>query len=400
MIRHLFTLMWNRRRANALLVVEIFLAFVVLFAVGTIGTNLWANYRQPLGFEYAEVWQLNFTTGAQPRAEQFGTSRQLMAQIRANPQVAGAALTAANTPFSFNDSQTRLDFVDPRDSTRRPIGPINAYVVGPELREVMGLELVAGRWFGPADAVAGSQLPVVIDERMQRAMYPDGTSALGGQLGGRDEPTRRVVGVVRAYRTDGELQEPLPSIFQAIQPEDTLFLAQSVLLRVKPGSGAALEKQLTDDVRRIGPGWSGTIRTLSEMHTVQMKTRLTKPLLLGAMSVFLLLNVALGLFGVLWLNISRRRGELGVRRAMGATAGGISRQVLGEILVVTTFGLVLGLLVAVQFPLLSVQNVRPEVYFTAMLLAAGALYLLATVCALYPSRLAAGIRPAVALREE
>ncbi|WP_019948459.1 FtsX-like permease family protein [Hymenobacter aerophilus] len=400
MIRHLFTLMWNRRRANGLLVVEIFLAFVVLFAVSTIAANLWSNYRQPLGFEYDQVWQLNFTTGSQPRAEQLGTLRQLLAEIRANPQVAGAASTASNTPFSFNDSQTRLDFTDPRDSTQRPIGPINTYVVGPELREVMGLELVAGRWFGPADAVQGAHIPVVIDERLQRAMYPDGRSALDGQLAGDNEPPRRVIGVVRAYRTDGELQEPLPSIFQAIQPEDTLFLAQSVLLRVKPGSGAALEKQLTDAVRRIGPGWTGTIRTLPDMHTVQMKVRLTKPLLLGAMSVFLLLNVALGLLGVLWLNISRRRGELGVRRAMGATAGGISRQVLGEILVVTTFGLVLGLLVAVQFPLLGVQNVRPDIYFTAMLLAAGALYLLATVCALYPSRLAAGIQPAVALREE
>lgn len=400
MIRHLFTLMWNRRRANALLVVEIFLAFVVLFAVSTIAANLWANYRQPLGFEYEQVWQLNFETGSQPRADQFETARQLLAQIRANPQVASAAPTASNTPFSFNDSRRSLDFTAPRDTTQRHINNVNSYAVGSELREVMGLELIAGRWFGPADAVSGAQVPVVIDERMQRAMYPDGTSALGAKLLPRDEKPQRVIGVVRAYRTDGELQEPLPALFQAIYPEDTTFMAQSILLRVKPGSGAALEKQLTNDVRRIGPGWSGTIRTLPDMHAVQMKQLLTKPILLGAMSVFLLLNVALGLFGVLWLNISRRRGELGVRRAMGATAGGISRQVLGEILVITTFGLVLGLLVAVQFPLLGVQGLRPDIYFAAMLLAAGALYLLATVCALYPSRLAASIQPAVALREE
>jgi putative ABC transport system permease protein len=61
---------------------------------------------------------------------------------------------------------------------------------------------------------------------------------------------------------------------------------------------------------------------------------------------------------------------------------------------------VLGLLVAVQFPLLGAFEERTSVYLTAIVLAAGALYLLATVCALYPSQLAAGIRPAVALREE
>ena len=89
-----------------------------------------------------------------------------------------------------------------------------------------------------------------------------------------------------------------------------------------------------------------------------------------------------------------------MRRALGATGAAISGQVLGEILVLTTFGLLLGLLVAAQFPLLGVFNVPAGVYLTAMALAAGGLYLLATVCALYPSRLAAGIQPAVALREE
>ena len=85
---------------------------------------------------------------------------------------------------------------------------------------------------------------------------------------------------------------------------------------------------------------------------------------------------------------------------MGATAGAVSGQILGEILVVTTFGLVLGLLVAAQFPLLGVLDVPVGVYGTAMLLATGLIYGLTTVCALYPSRLAAGIHPAVALREE
>jgi putative ABC transport system permease protein len=103
---------------------------------------------------------------------------------------------------------------------------------------------------------------------------------------------------------------------------------------------------------------------------------------------------------VLWLNINQRRSELGVRRALGASGAAISQQVLGEILVLTTFGLGLGLLVAMQFPLLGVLDVKAGVYLTAMALAAGGLYLLAAGCALYPSQLAASIQPAVALREE
>ncbi|NML66326.1 hypothetical protein HHL22_14025 [Hymenobacter sp. RP-2-7] len=400
MIRHIFTLMWNRRRANGLLVLEIFLAYVVLFAVGTIGSSLWENYRQPLGFRFDNVWQVNFLPGTQPKAEALGTLQQVLARLRATPGVLGVAVTASNTPFSFNDSRTAIDFADRPGGPKRPINNINSYAVGPELRDVMGLEVTKGRWFDQRDAVAGSHPPLVIDEQMQRAMFPTGESALGKLLTLNKDKQWRIIGVVRAYRTDGELKEPLPAIFGPIAPADTLFLPQSLLVRVAPGSGAALEKRLADDIRRIGPGWTSTIRTLDEMHSSQLKQVITRPLLLSVMSIFLLLNVALGLFGVLWLAISARRAELGVRRALGAPAGAIARLIVGETLALTTFGLVLGLLVAVQFPLLGALGERTSVYLTAIALAAGALYLLATICALYPSRLAAGIRPAVALREE
>ncbi|OGX90875.1 ABC transporter permease [Hymenobacter coccineus] len=342
MIRHVLTLMWNRRRANALLILEIFLAFLVLFAVGTIGGSLWQNYREPLGFRYDNVWQVSYLPGTQRKAEALGTLQQVLARLRATPGVLGVAVTAANTPFSFNDSRTVIDFADRPGGPKRPIQNINSYAVGPELRDVMGLEVTAGRWFDPRDAVGGLHAPVVIDEQMQRAMFPAGESALGKLLPLNDMLQGRVIGVVRAYRTDGELMGPLPAIFGPISPADTFSLPQSLLLRVQPGSGARLEKRITDDIRRIGPGWTSTVRTLPDMHESQFKQVITKPLLLGVMSVFLLINVALGLFGVLWLAISARRAELGVRRAVGAPTGAIARLIVGEKLALTTFGLVLG----------------------------------------------------------
>jgi putative ABC transport system permease protein len=399
MLRHLFTLMWNRRRANALLIVEILLAFVVLFAVGSIGANLWANYRQPLGFGYANVWQVNLAFGSQPRAERFGTLQQVLGRLRALPGVQGVAVSAANTPFSFNDSKMSVDQTDAQGKVVRSIEDVNVYNIGPELRAVLDFKLVAGRWFDSRDATPGAHGPIVIDEQLREVFFPGGQPALG-QFLTFDKKQWRVVGIVQAYRTDGELQTPTPALMQPVFAADTAFLPDALLLRVQPGSGAALEKRLTDEIRRLGPTWSATVRPLPEMHASQVKQLLTKPVLLGLMSLFLLLNVALGLFGVLWLNISQRRAELGVRRALGATAGAISGQIVGETLVLTTFGLGLGLLVAVQFPLLGAFELSAGVYLTAMSLAAAGLYLLAAVCALYPSRLAAGIRPAVALREE
>jgi putative ABC transport system permease protein len=111
-------------------------------------------------------------------------------------------------------------------------------------------------------------------------------------------------------------------------------------------------------------------------------------------------NVALGLFGVLWYNISKRKGEIGLRRALGATGKSISVQLVTEILVLSTLALLLGSFFAVQFPLLNVFDLPGHVYYTALVLAVAFIYILATICALYPSRQAAAIFPAVALHEE
>ena len=397
MIRHLVTLMWNRKRATGLLILEILLAFVVLFAVGSVGVYNWRNYRTPLGFAYEHVWEVDMNPGTQPGREQFGTLQRVLQRLRSTPGVVSAARSASNTPFAFNDNSTAFR---PKEGINKPKVQAEFYYAGPELREVMGLQMVAGRWFDRRDEAIGRRQQVVITEQMQARLFPNGASAVGKALRDSDNDAYEVVGVINSYRARGELTEPMPGLLAYVSPQDTTHALFTLLVRVRPGSGAVLEKKLNDDVRAVSGGWTSSITSLSEQRLTQLKFRLTLPAILAIVCIFLLVNVALGLFGVLWLNINQRRGELGVRRAMGATSGAISRQVVGEILVLTTFGLGLGLLVAMQFPLLSVFDVAPGVYFTAMLLAAAGLYGLATVCALYPSRLAAGIHPAVALREE
>lgn len=396
MIRHLFTLMWNRKRANGLLILEIFLAFVVLFAVGSVGVFYWRNYRAPLGFAYENVWRLDLNPGTQPHAEQFATLQQVLARLRSTPGVEGAARTSSSTPFSFSNNTTWVEY--DTGTAKQKLGDVDIHSVGPELREVVGLDLREGRWFDRRDE-ATAQTPIVITELLRDQLFGPGQPAVGKLVRSGDEQWR-VVGVSGPYRAGGELSEPKPGLFYYVNPQDTVRALFTLLVRVRPGAGAALEKKISDDIRAANPLWRSSSTRLPEQRVAQLKVRLTPPAILGVVCVFLLVNVALGLFGVLWLNISQRRSELGVRRALGATGAAISRQIVGEILVLTTFGLLLGLLVAAQFPLLGVFSVQAGVYGTAMALAAAGLYLLAAGCALYPSQLAAGIQPAVALREE
>ena len=99
MIRHLFTLTWNRKRANGLPLLEIALAFVVLFAVGSVGVYNWRNYRTPLGFAYEHVWEVDTNAGSQPRAEQFATLQRVLQRLRSTPGVVSAARSSDEYSF-------------------------------------------------------------------------------------------------------------------------------------------------------------------------------------------------------------------------------------------------------------------------------------------------------------
>ncbi|MGI4867927.1 MAG: ABC transporter permease [Janthinobacterium lividum] len=394
MIKHLFTLIWNRRRANFLLIAEVFLAFVVLFVVGSLLVYNQQNYRTPLGFGYEHVWRVDLDPGTQPLAGRLATVRQVQALLRAMPGVVAVGRTSSNTPFSGSTNGSPVSV----NHETKVIEHVSGHRLEDQLHEVLELPVVAGRWFDRRDDGA-ALAPAVLTRDLAESLFA-GQSPLG-KVVHRNSEDYRIVGMVEQFRADGDLEAPRPALLMRVSPQDTtLNEASSLLLRVRPGAGAELERQMSTAILATARGWSVSITALSEQRAAQLKRTLTPLVALGLVCGFLILNVALGLFGVLWQTINQRRGELGVRRALGATGAAISRQVVGEILVLTTFGLALGLLVAAQFPLLGVLNVPAKVYGTAMALAAGGLYLLATVCALYPSRLAAGIQPAVALREE
>ena len=147
--------------------------------------------------------------------------------------------------------------------------------------------------------------------------------------------------------------------------------------------------------------WSFEVEPLVQMREAFLKDRLTPVLAVAVVAAFLMLMVALGLTGVVWQNVTQRTREIGLRRAKGATAGRIHRQILGELVVMTTLALAAGLVVVVQFPLLDlVAAVRPAVYGASLAISALAIYGLALVFGWYPSRLATTIQPAEALRYE
>ena len=143
------------------------------------------------------------------------------------------------------------------------------------------------------------------------------------------------------------MERELNGLFVRVEADKNL---PKILLKVSEGTGAAFEVKLLKKIQEITSDWSTDIVYLEDKRKDMMNIRLIPILILSIITSFLIFNVALGLFGVLWQNISNRTEEIGVRRAMGSTRQSIMLQFIGETAVLATLSIVIGIFFAIQFP--------------------------------------------------
>lgn len=400
MTRHLFKLVWNRKRTNGLMILEIFFSFLVVFVVSTLGIYFLDNYRQPLGYHWQNVWRVSLDMGQSDqdddalRAARLGTLERLLKEIESLAPVesAAAAMVSPYDQGGWTSGTTingkQVDF--------------EADAVTTKFAEVMGLEVVSGRWFQESDS-ALSWDPVVIDQELARDVYGD-KDPVGSAFGepAPSERPKRVVGVVREFRKGGELSARANFQFEPMRlDKPSWFQARSILVKIRPGTPARFEEELTARLQGVAPEWSFRIKPLSEVRRAAFRELLAPLAAGGTVAFFLLLMVALGLLGVLWQNLLQRTRELGLRRAAGASRSAVHRQVLYEQVILTSFGVLLGVVLVVQIPILDLIGfIRPQVFAAGLLFAMAAIYLLSVLCAVYPSSLASRVQPAEALRYE
>ena len=222
---------------------------------------------------------------------------------------------------------------------------------------------------------------------------------VGLVLGKKNENQNRIIGVVEDFKDMGSYTETQPGMYTLIDTSNVNYM-RKMLIRVSPDADAAFESTLYKLIANTEHSSSLEIQHLPELLITKNKDVIIPMIILLVVSGFLIFNVALGLFGVLWYNISKRRGEIGLRRAIGASASGVSYQLVGEALVLATFSLIIGSFFAIQFPLLNVFDLKSSEYVVSILLSIGFIYLLVIVCALYPGKQAGAIQPAVALHED
>jgi putative ABC transport system permease protein len=415
MTRHLLRLIWNRKRQNFLLTLEIFFSFIALFGVVLLAMQFASNSRLPLGYTIDRVWSITVDRKENDddpvvKSRHRAIYRQLLLALREMPQVevAAASFTSPYANWSWG-GRTRLH------GGRQIDHSVNS--VTDDFPAVFQMPLVAGRWFSREDDVA-TWTPVMVNVRMAREIFGDG-NAVGQIIPEERDPNdpppdptekpevRRVVGVFEDFRKDGDLSTPENFLFQRMRLDDgepKAAVPGRLVVRLAPATPAAFEETLVKRLMAEAPNWSFEVEHEDVMRESKLR-QYTMPLAaVGTVAGFLLLMVALGLTGVVWQSVTYRIREFGLRRAKGATIAHIRRQVLVEMVIMTSLAVLVAVVLIAQLPLLPLPPdadvISGSVFVTSLAISTAAVYLVTLLCGWYPSRLATRVQPAEALHYE
>jgi predicted permease len=268
--------------------------------------------------------------------------RDVLARVSRLPGVedAGAVNVLPLSGMSTSGTTTMDTQAVPPDA-RTPEADLR--VVTPGYFKAMGIDLISGRYFQASDNEQSAPVAIV-DETLARTYWPN-ESALGKRLhlGGQKStrPWMTVVGVVRhvRYRTLAEpsrvevygtqAQFPLTSLSLTIRTSlDPLSLAPAVQKEI----------QAVDPEQPVY-----RVRTMDELLASSLARRRLSMLLLAIFAGAALALAAIGIYGLMSHWVSQRSHEMGIRMALGAKYGDVLKLVLGQGLLLTVIGIVIGL---------------------------------------------------------
>ncbi|MEO5894208.1 MAG: ABC transporter permease [Vicinamibacterales bacterium] len=398
----------RQRFRNALVVVEMALAVILLIAAGLMLRSLWSLQQERLGFEPANVltMRISLPQASYETPEQVVLFYQrLLERVRAVPgvQVAGAVRSLPLGSTIGDSGLTVEGFVPPPGISAKGDWQIatDGYL------EAMGERVIRGRRFSQNDK-SDAQLVALINEEMARR-YWNGKDPLGRRIRLGGDPSRpwiTVVGIVADVRHNGITGVVKEKFYiphtQWHQSTGNPIRAMTLVMK-STGDAIKLVGPLRQEIRAIDANLPvADVRAMEEVVGATLSTpRFTGMLLLVFATLALLLS-AIGIYGVLSYVVSRRTREIGIRVAIGAGRAQVLRLVLGQGIKLTLTGVVIGIVVSIWTASLMrglLHGVKPHDPITFAVL--GALLTgVATLASLVPALRATRVDPVVALKSE
>src|SRR5438309_6559140 len=261
----------------------------------------------------------------------------------------------------------------------------------------MRMPLVAGRDSTVRDRPATEQV-ILINQTMARQLFP-GQNAIGQII--QPDKDRRVVGIVGDVRHLALEQSSGSEMYIPVRQTGDYASVDLVLRTTLPP--AELASAVRGSLKSIAPNLPRTdFRTLQQLIDRAVSPRRFVVMLLGGFALLALLLASLGIYGVVSYSVTQRSREIGIRMALGASAGHVQFRVLRETVGLALIGILVGLAGSAGVSRLLESllfGVKPgdAATFVAMTLV---LTSVAALAGYLPARRASRIDPMAALRSE
>jgi len=383
------------RVRSTLVVSEIALACVLLVGCGLLLRSFLRVLDVDLGFQPSQAAVVDIVYESGKDGEKTSPSLyEIVNAVKALPGVEAAGV-ADMLPL---DRERGWGLVNPsRIYAKGEEQGAIVRIVTPGYLDAMGIRLVKGRDISWQETL-NKQPVVIINERAARQHWP-GQDPIGREARGFGKDPGRVIGVVsdvrvRSLESSPDFEIYLPPFYG---PEGAQLVVRSKL------PPEALSASVMPVLRRLNPAQpNNTFRPLRSLVDHSVSPRRFFVMFVSVFAGFGLALAALGIFGVISYSVTRQTHEIGIRMALGASAGQVQRGVISKTLRLAFMGLTLGAIasfVIARWIASLLYNTEPTdpLAFTGTVVVLTAVALLAGY---WPSLRASRVEPVVALRHE
>jgi putative ABC transport system permease protein len=403
----------TRRLQDGLVVGQVALTMVLLVGAGLLGRTIHRLLAVDLGFQTEGIVAVSVTHSIS--GERLGQlHHQMITELSTLPgvrEVGGSnrvPLTSGGANGTFiiqTDPSEITSFDDWGELSRIPerTGYASFRVASEGYFRAFGIPLHRGRLFDERDGFDAPHV-AVISESLARSRWP-GEEVIGklinfGNMDGDLRPMR-VVGIVGDVRDRALDATPQPTVYASYLQRPGSTSSFSYVLRGTVGAGA-LGSEARRVVAGIAPDAPPRIRTIEEIVAAPLASRRFTLTLLAAFGGMAMLLAALGIYGIASYNVTQRTREMGIRLALGSTAGRVLGLVVRQGAVLALVGVGIGTGAAylltrfIAHQLYGVQPTDPLTFAGAVVFLVG----VALAAAYLPARRAARVDPMIALRAE
>lgn len=395
---------WNRRRSNAWLFVELLVVFCLLWYVVDYQFTAMYVTHEPKGYDTQHVYHVSIAINPNLRQAYQGEHweecyLQVFKQVSAYPGVESACYYGGTIPYEEGSIYQGYTV----DSIHRYIA--NIRMVSKGFFDVFKVDLLQGspsRW-----DVGDYPRPAIVSKDLADSLFAR-HPAIGASFFDYYAPDKKyTIGGIAARTKLTEYDRYAPFIY--VPAEDWMLTewAPMLAVRVNEDMDKGFVDRFTADMRNlsIGPFYFSQIKSYDEAKAIfdsNTNNYLRSSL---ALVLFFIFNVALGVLGTFWFRTKKRKGEIGLRLALGASHRDVFREFLLEGVIMLLMAVVPALVICLNIwhaDLTVNVWMNPTLFRLAatMGITLSIMLFIVVVAICYPARQATKIQPAVALHEE